>query len=70
MNDREIALILLNMQADMDYADTADCGKETADKLEEEIAILRLNNSYLFCVLENIAMQNEDSTILIDGTEA
>lgn len=69
MENREIALILLNMQLDMDYADTKQYGKMEADKLEEEIATLRQKDSSLFYVLENIAMQNDNITILVDGTE-
>ena len=69
MNNREIALILLNMQLDMDYADTKQYGKMETDKLEEDIATLRQKDSSLFYVLENIAMQNDDVTILVDGTE-
>lgn len=69
MNDRELAKILLNMQTDMDYADTKEYAKSAIDKLEEEIAVLRLNKSYIFCVLENIALQNDDVTILTDETE-
>lgn len=69
MNNREIALILLNMQLDMDYADTKQYGKMETDKLEEDIATLRHKDSSLFYVLENIAMQNDDVAILVDGTE-
>ena len=69
MNNREIALILLNMQLDMDYADTNQFGKMETDKLEEDIATLRQKDSSLFYVLENIAMQNDDVAILVDGTE-
>ena len=69
MENREIALILLNMQLDMDYADTKQYGKETVDILEEEIAILKKKDSPLFYVLENIATINEDVAILVDGTE-
>lgn len=69
MENREIALILLNMQLDMDYADTKQYGKMETDKLEEEIATLRQKDSSLFYVLENIAMQNDNITILVDGTE-
>lgn len=69
MKDREIALILLNMQLDMDYADTKQYGKMETDILEEEISILRGKDSSLFYVLENIAMQNDDVAILVDGTE-
>ena len=69
MENREIALILLNMQLDMDYADTKQYGKETVDILEEEIATLNKNDSSLFYVLENIAMENADVAILVDGTE-
>ena len=69
MENREIALILLNMQLDMDYADTKQYGKETVDILEEEIATLKKKDSPLFYVLENIATINEDVAILIDGTE-
>lgn len=69
MNNREIALILLNMQLDMDYADTKQYGKMETDKLEEDIATLRQKDSSLFYVLENIAMQNDDVAILVDGTE-
>ena len=69
MTDREISLILLNLQLDMDYADTKQYGKESVDILEEEVAKLRNSNSSLFYVLENIAMQNEDIMILDDGTE-
>ena len=69
MNNREIALILLNMQLDMDYADTKQYGKMETDILETEIATLRQKDSSLFYVLENIAMQNDDVAILINGTE-
>lgn len=69
MENREIALILLNMQLDMDYADTKQYGKETVDILEEEIATLKKKDSPLFYVLENIATINEDVAILVDGTE-
>lgn len=69
MENREIATILLNMQLDMDYADTKQYGKMETDKLEEEISILRQKDSSLFYVLENIAMQNDNITILVDGTE-
>lgn len=69
MNNRKIALILLNMQLDMDYADTKQYGKMETDKLEEDIATLRQKDSSLFYVLENIAMQNDDVAILVDGTE-
>ena len=69
MNNREIALILLNMQLDMDYADTKQYGKMETDKLEEDIATLRQKDSSLFYVLENITMQNDDVAILVDGTE-
>ena len=69
MLDREIALILLNMQIDMDYADVKQYGKEEVDILEKEIITLRENDSALYYVLENIAMQNDDVKILVDGTE-
>ncbi len=69
MENREIALILLNMQLDMDYEDTKQYGKMETDKLEEEIDTLRQKDSSLFYVLENIAMQNDNITILVDGTE-
>ena len=69
MTDREISLILLNMQLDMDYADTKQYGKMETDILENEISILREKDSSLFHVLENIAMQNDDVAILVDGTE-
>lgn len=69
MEDRKIAIILLNMQLDMDFADSKPYGKMEVDKLEEEIAALRQADSTLFHVLENIADQNDDTTILIDGTE-
>ena len=69
MENREIALILLNMQLDMDYADTKQYGKMEVDILEEEIATLKHKDSSLFHVLENIAMQNDDVAILINGTE-
>lgn len=69
MENREIATILLNMQLDMDYADTKQYGKMETDKLEEEISTLRQKDSSLFYVLENIAMQNDNITILVDGTE-
>lgn len=36
MENREIAIILLNMQLDMDYEDTKQYGKMTIDILEEE----------------------------------
>ena len=69
MTDREISLILLNMQLDMDYADTKQYGKMETDILENEISILREKDSSLFHVLENIAMQNDDVAILVDGTD-
>lgn len=69
MEDREIAIILLNMQLDMDFADAKSYGKMEVDMLEEEITLLRQRDSVLLYVLENIAMQNDDITILIDGTE-
>ena len=69
MDNREIALILLNLQLDMDYEDAKPYGKMELDMLEEEVAMLRERDSPLFYVLENIAMQNENVTILIDGTE-
>ena len=69
MDNREIALILLNLQLDMDYADAKPYGKMELDMLEEDVAMLREKDSPLFYVLENIAMQNENVTILIDGTE-
>lgn len=69
MENREIALVLLNMQLDMDYGDTKQYGRRAADMLEKEIATLKQNDSSLFYVLENIAMQNDDVTILVDGTE-
>lgn len=69
MEDREIALILFNMQLDMDYADAMPYGKKEVDMLEEEIALLKKKDSPLFHVLENIAMENDNVTILIDGTE-
>ena len=69
MENRKIALILLNMQLDMDYADTKQYGKMETDILENEISILREKDSSLFHVLENIAMQNDDVAILVDGTE-
>ena len=69
MEDREIALILFNMQLDMDYADAMPYGKKEVDMLEEEIALLKKKDSPLFYVLENIAMENDDVTILIYGTE-
>lgn len=69
MEDREIALILFNMQLDMDYGDAMPYGKKEVDMLEEEIATLKKKDSPLFYVLENIAMENDDITILIDGTE-
>lgn len=69
MTDREISLILLNMQLDMDYADTKQYGKMETDILEKEVSILREKDSSLFHVLENIAMQNDDVAILINGTE-
>lgn len=69
MTDREIAIILLNMQLDMDYADAKPYGKKETDILEDEISTLRQKDSSLLYVLENIAMQNSDVAILIDGTE-
>ena len=51
MENREIALILLNMQLDMDYADTKQYGKMEVDILEEEIATLKKKDSSLFYVL-------------------
>ena len=67
--DRKIALILLNMQLDMDYADVKQYGKEEVNILEKEIVTLREKDSSLYYVLENIAMQNDDVKILVDGTE-
>lgn len=69
MENREIALILLNMQLDMDFGDERQFGKMAVDMLEEEISKLKENNSPLLYVLENIALQNDNVTILIDGTE-
>ena len=69
MSNREIAIILFNMQLDMDYADAKPYGKMEIDMLEEEIATLKQKDSPLFYVLENIAMQNDDVAILINGTE-
>ena len=69
MDNREIALILFNLQLDMDYGDYEPFGKAEVDALEEEIATLRKKGSSLFYVLENIAIQNKNVTILIDGTE-
>ena len=69
MDNRKIALILLNMHLDMDYADTKQYGKTETDILEEEIAILRQKDSSLFYVLETIARQNDNIRILVDGTE-
>ena len=57
MEDREIALILFNMQLDMDYGDAKPYGKEEVDMLEEEIATLRKKDSPLFYVLENIILR-------------
>ena len=69
MSDRELAVILYNMQLDMDYGDAKPYGKQAVDMLEEEITALRDNDSSLYYVLENIARKNADVTILIDGTE-
>ena len=69
MENREIAIILFNMQLDMDYADSKPYGKMEIDMLEKEISALKQKDSPLFYVLENIAMQNDDVTILINGTE-
>lgn len=69
MDNREIALILFNLQLDMDYADAKPYGKMEVNMLEKDIAMLRKDDSPLFYVLENIAMQNDDVTILINGTE-
>ena len=69
--NREIALILLNMQLDMDYADylsESDSCLEV-ELLAKEIGNLKDKDSSLFYVLENIALQNRDITILVDGTE-
>ena len=69
--NREIALILLNMQMDMDYADylsESDSCLEV-ELLAKEIGNLKDKDSSLFYVLENIALQNRDITILVDGTE-
>ena len=41
MSDREIALILINMQLDMDYEDVKPYGKKEVDILEKEISTLR-----------------------------
>lgn len=68
MNDRKIALILLNMSLDMDYEDYDD-GKQVMDNLEEDIATLREKDSSLFYVLKIIAMQNKHMRILADETE-
>lgn len=69
MSNREIAIILFNMQLDMDYADAKPYGKTEVDMLEEEIATLKQKDSSLFYVLENIAMKNDGVAILINGTE-
>jgi len=69
MSDRELAVILYNVQLDMDYGDAKSYGKQTVDMLEEEVAVLREKDSSLYHVLENIAMQNSKVAILIDGTE-
>lgn len=69
MDNREIALILFNLQLDMDYADAKPYGKMEVNMLGKDIAMLRKEDSPLFYVLENIAMLNDDVTILIDGTE-
>lgn len=69
MDEREIAVILLNMSLDMDYADAKPCGKEAVDMLEEEISKLKSSDSSLYYVLETIARTNDDVSILIDGTE-
>ena len=69
MENRKIAIILLNMQLDMDYADTKQYGKTTVEILTNEIAQLKQQDASLFYMLENIAMLNEDITILVDGTE-
>ena len=69
MSNREIALILLNLQLDMDYEDSKSYGKMEIDILEEEISMIKEKDSSLFYVLKNIANQNENVTILINGTE-
>lgn len=69
MSDRELAVILYNMQLDMDYGDAKPYGKQSVDMLEEEITVLREKDSSLYYVLENIARQNSEVSILIDGTE-
>lgn len=69
MSDRDIAIILLNMQLDMDYADIKQYGKAEINMLKKDIAMLKENDSSLFYVLENIAIQNDDVTILVSGKE-
>lgn len=69
MDEREIAIILLNMSLDMDYADAKPYGKESVDMLKEEISKLKSSDSSLYYVLETIARTNDDVSILIDGTE-
>ena len=69
MDDRNVALILFNMQLGLDYADAKPYGKMEVDMLEADIAMLRKEDSPLFYVLENIAMKNKEVSILIDGTE-
>lgn len=69
MENKEIALILLNMQLDMDYADCLTESHLEVELLAKEIGNLKDKDSSLFYVLENIALQNKDITILVDGTE-
>lgn len=69
MKTRNIAIILYNLTLDMDYAEAKPYGKQEVDILEEQIQKLKDNSDSLFYVLENIALNNKDITILIDGTE-
>lgn len=69
MSEREMAIVLLNMQLDMDYEDCKQYGKLEVDILEKEISELKKRDSSLYFVLENIAERNENTRIFIDGTE-
>lgn len=69
MEIKEMSLILLNMQMDMDYADCLTESHLEVELLAKEIGNLKDKDSSLFYVLENIALQNKDITILVDGTE-
>ena len=48
MDDRNVVLILFNMQLGLDYADAKPYGKMEVDMLEADIAMLRKEDSPLF----------------------